>query len=183
MLAPLFHSLAVTAYSYTTTTTTSSSSSLSSTFWVTYFAVIFVVAIFAIIAMWKVFTKAGKPGWASIVPIYNSWVTFEIGGKPGWWALLGLIPFVNFIVIILVIMAYVEISKRFGKSPWFAVLLIFLIGWFILAFGKAKYNNPEAPLGQAAPTGPVASPLVGAAPQNTDQQPPTPPAAPTNLVQ
>jgi hypothetical protein len=46
---------------------------------------IFVELLFAIpalIGMWGVFAKAGKPGWAAIVPIYNIIVLLEITEKP-----------------------------------------------------------------------------------------------------
>lgn len=102
-----------------------------------------VLGIFYVVCLWKIFKKAGRPGWAAIIPVYNTWVTAEIAGKPGWWSLLTLIPFVNIIGFILFIIVDIELCKRFGKSVWFAVILIILlpiIGLPILAFGKAKYN-------------------------------------------
>src|SRR4029434_11244062 len=71
------------------------------------------IAVLIIVAMWKVFTKAGQPGWASIIPIYNLYVLCKIAGRPGWWLLLILIPFVN--VIILIILC-IDISKSFGNG-------------------------------------------------------------------
>ena len=56
-----------------------------------------VVAAVMIAAMWKVFTKAGKPGWASLIPIYNMIVLLDIAGKPAWWIVLFIIPIVNFV--------------------------------------------------------------------------------------
>src|SRR5439155_10323147 len=56
------------------------------------------VALLLIVAMWKVFTKAGQPGWATIIPIYNLYIWCKIVGRPGWWIILLLIPFVNIIV-------------------------------------------------------------------------------------
>ncbi|MDB5347139.1 MAG: hypothetical protein JWP89_5516 [Schlesneria sp.] len=94
--------------------------------------------IFAIAGVWKTFEKAGKPGWAAIVPIYNMIVGLEIAGKPIWWILLLFIPCVNIIVAILVCIAF---AKAFGKSEVFGIGLAFL--WFIffpiLGFGDAKY--------------------------------------------
>jgi len=117
--------------------------------------VIIVVAIFVIACQWIVFKKAGRPGWAAIVPIYNEWVLLEMGGQPGWWALVAFIPFVGIVAVVFVIMALVEIAKRFGKSPWFALLLILLpiIGWPILAFDKSTYSEePKGPGGTIADT-------------------------------
>ena len=106
------------------------------------FAVILCLAVIAffIAVMWKVYAKAGRPGWASLVPIYNVWVLLEMGGKPGWWMF---VPFAN---IVFLILATLEIARRFGKSTAFGLGLIFLGGIFyaILAFGDAKYQaTPE----------------------------------------
>src|SRR5262245_26758047 len=75
---------------------------------------VFMFAFFVlmIVSVWKVFTKAGKPGWAAIVPIYNIIVMLEIVGKPLWWIVLFLIPLVNFIAGILVSIA---LAEKFGK--------------------------------------------------------------------
>ena len=99
--------------------------------------------IFMIIAMWKIFTKAGKPGWASIIPIYNIWVMLEVVGRPGWWLLLLLIPGVNFVIGIILI---VDLAKSFGKGGGFAVglLLVPYVFFPILGFGKAQYQGPSA---------------------------------------
>lgn len=102
---------------------------------------IYVVLIVVLIAaMWKIFTKAGKPGWAAIVPIYNVIVLLEIVGKPTWWLVLMLIPFVSTIVGIILML---ELAKVFGKSTGFAVGLILLSPIFlpILAFGSAQYQG------------------------------------------
>lgn len=97
---------------------------------------IFVVP--AIAGMWKTFQKAGKPGWACIVPIYNMIVLVEIAEKPLWWVALFFIPIAN---IIFIIMTYNEIAKKFGKEAGFTVGLIFLpfVFWPILGFGDAVY--------------------------------------------
>ena len=100
--------------------------------------------VFMIASLWKVFTKAGQPGWTAIIPIYNVFVMLQIIGKPWWWLIGFLIPFVNFIVMILVA---VELAKVFGKGIGFAIGLIFLpfIFYPILAFGDATYTAPPAP--------------------------------------
>jgi ABC-type sulfate transport system permease subunit len=104
------------------------------------------LAIFAavIVGFWKVFEKAGKPGWAAIIPIYNIIVLLEIIGKPIWWIILFFIPCVNFIVSILVAL---EVAKCFGKGAGFAIGLILLpfVFYPILGFGDARYVGPSAP--------------------------------------
>jgi hypothetical protein len=106
------------------------------------------VALLVIVAMWKVFAKAGEPGWASIIPIYNIYIWCKIVGRPWWWILLMLIPFVNFIVAIILC---IDLSKSFGKGVGFGLGLAFLgiIFFPILGFGSAQYQGPAA--GSLAP--------------------------------
>ena len=125
--------------------------------WILYIAVI----VFEIVALWKVFTKAGKPGWAAIIPFYNYWVAWEIVGKPGWWMFFSFIPIVN---IVFAIILCLQIAPRFGKGTGFAVGLIFLGFIFlpIMGFDSSKYIPPGAPAAPAAPpaasTPPAAKP-------------------------
>lgn len=103
---------------------------------------IFVIILIA--AMWKVYAKAGKPGWAAIIPFYNIWVLLEIIGRPGWWIILFFIPFVNFIIAIIV---SIDLAKSFGKSAAYGIVLLFflnVIGYLMLGFGSADYKGPSA---------------------------------------
>ena len=107
------------------------------------FILIFVVL--TVVANWKMFTKAGKPGWAAIVPVYNSVVLYQIAGLNPWLLLLYIIPFVNYIAIfVLSIMLAIKLAKAFGKGSGFAVGIFFLqpIFTLILGFGDAKYEGP-----------------------------------------
>ncbi|HEV8507338.1 MAG TPA: DUF5684 domain-containing protein, partial [Chitinophagaceae bacterium] len=99
------------------------------------------ITIFLIAAQWKIYTKAGQPGWACIIPIYNIYIMLKIVGKPWWWLLLMLIPFVNLIYAIWMINM---LSKSFGKDEGFTVglLLLAIIFYPILGFGPAKYLGP-----------------------------------------
>lgn len=96
-----------------------------------------------IVALWKIFTKAGKPGWASIVPFYNIIVLLEIVGRPLWWFVMLLIPLVN---IVFAFLLAIDLAKSFGKGIGFAMGLIFLSPIFypILGFGGARYQGPAA---------------------------------------
>lgn len=102
--------------------------------------VYFAVIIFLIVAEWKIYVKAGKPGWACIVPIYNIIVLLEIVGKPWWWLLLLFIPLVNLVFAVWIMNL---LSKSFGKSEGFTVGLIFLpfVFYPILGFGDAQYQG------------------------------------------
>lgn len=114
------------------------------------FGLVFMVAFFALM-WWKVFTKAGHPGWASIVPIYNAYILCKIAGKPGWWVLLLMIPLVGVIFGILLCIA---IAEAFGQGAGFGIGLVLLgiIFFPILGFGSARYQGPKG-----------APPLPGAA--------------------
>ena len=99
-----------------------------------------VLCVFVLVCMWIIFRKAGKPGWAAIVPFYNLYVLFEITWGSGMRFLLLLIPIYN---IILSIQTQVRLAKAFGKSGCFAAGLVFLPYIFIplLAFGKETYQG------------------------------------------
>lgn len=101
--------------------------------------------ILIIASMWTLFKKAGKPGWASIVPIYNTLTLLEIIRKPWWWILLMLIPFVNIIYSIWATNLFV---KSFGKDEGYTVgvLLLPIVFYPMLAFSKSTqyiYNTPD----------------------------------------
>ncbi|HEY5806276.1 MAG TPA: DUF5684 domain-containing protein [Candidatus Saccharimonadales bacterium] len=127
----------------TLTTTTSTSDGAAAGVGLGLILAYFAVAIFMLVAMWKVYTKAGRPGWAPIIPIYGTLVMLWMIGRPWWWLLLMLIPFVG---IIFAIIATNDLSKSFGKSVGWTVGLIFLpfIFYPMLAFGDAKYAGPVA---------------------------------------
>lgn len=99
-----------------------------------------VLCVFVLVCMWIVFRKAGKPGWAAIVPFYNLYVLFDITWGSGMRFLLLLIPIYN---IILSIQTQVRLARAFGKSGGFAAGLVFLPYIFIplLAFGKETYQG------------------------------------------
>ena len=101
------------------------------------------VIVLMIAAIWKLFTKAGEPGWASIVPIYGTIVLLRITGRPWWWIFLFFIPLVNIVILII---HYIDIAKSYGKGVGFALGLMFLSPIFlpILGFGSARYVGPAA---------------------------------------
>ncbi len=101
------------------------------------------VLVFVIASVWKVFVKAGEPGWACLVPIYNLIVYLKIAGKPLWWVILFFIPLVNFVFALL---ASLGLAKNFGKGAGFGLGLFFLGFIFvpILAFGDAKFVGQKS---------------------------------------
>ena len=107
------------------------------------FMIILAIVVVVIAAVWRVYEKAGQPGWAALVPIYNMYVVLQIVGRPGWWLFLYFIPLVNIAVTVIV---YIDLAKSFGKSPLFGLGLTFLSIIFvpILAFGDARYEGQVA---------------------------------------
>lgn len=105
-----------------------------------YFASL-VFSILAIIGLWKMFKKAGEPGWCAIIPFVNVYKLFKIAWGSGWLFLLCFIPIVN---IVMGIMVSIKLARAFGKGTGFAVGLIFLpsIFYMILGFGDAVYYGP-----------------------------------------
>lgn len=159
-----------------------------------FFFVYAAVILIYVVSMWKLYAKAGKPGWASIVPIYNVIVQLEIIGRPIWWILLLFIPFVN---IYAAIVLTLDLAKSYGKDTGFGILMLLfpIIMMPVLAFGKSEYVGPagkgsnDLP-GLTPPTastsGPTATPSAPAAPTASAAQQSQPSDAatpPQNLVQ
>lgn len=106
-------------------------------FWLAFGAIV-------IVGGWKMFEKAGQPGWAIVVPFYNLYTMLKVAGRPGWWLILYFIPVVNFIVMIVVA---IDIAKAFGQGAAFGFFLLFLlcgIGYLILGFGDYEYQGGAA---------------------------------------
>ncbi|GAB4091210.1 DUF5684 domain-containing protein [Flaviaesturariibacter terrae] len=111
-------------------------------FLIGFIVVALVFTTLMIAAFWKVFEKAGQPGWAAIIPIYNMYVMLKIAGKPGWWLLMFFIPLVNYIFIIWM---WNMISKSFGKDEAFTVGIVLLGIVFIPILGfsnSIRYIGP-----------------------------------------
>lgn len=96
--------------------------------------------VFLIISAWKVFEKAGRPGWEAIIPIYNFYMIAKLSGQKNWWLIF--IPIANIYIAFVV---YIAFAKSFGKSAGFGIGMMFLgfIFWPILGFGDAKYIGPN----------------------------------------
>lgn len=110
----------------------------------TFLLVWLAIMVVVIIGGWRVFEKAGEPGWAILIPIYNTYILIKIAGREWWWLLLMLIPLVGIIIAIIV---SIDVAKSFGKSAAWGFFLLFLfcgIGYLILGFGDARYIGPAA---------------------------------------
>ena len=104
------------------------------------------VIVFEIAALWHVFVKGGRPGWAAIIPFYNYYVLLKVVGRPGWWLILYFIPIVNIVVWLIVA---IDLAKSFAKGTGYGVGVFFLAFVFvpILGFGSARYVGPAAGTG------------------------------------
>ena len=146
-------------YDYGTTSSTMDGAGLAvfAGLWLVYMLVCLAIAVVAIIGMWKVFTKAGKEGWKSLIPVYNLYTLCEIVGVSPWWILIVFLGGLVCIIPVLGWLAYMaatiyfgillakSTANAFGKDTGFAVGLYFLAPIFfcILGFGKAKYEGAK----------------------------------------
>jgi hypothetical protein len=132
---------------YYTSTSSSTSTNVPSWFWPVYFGSGIILYLVTGFFLSKVFKKAGRPGWAAYVPLYNNWLLLEMGGQKGIVLLWNLLPFAGpLIYLVFSIKASLEIGRRFGKSNVFSVfglILFSLIGYIILAFDKSIYHDPQ----------------------------------------
>ena len=137
-----------TGYTSSYSTDLSALSALSSSISSMIFSFIYLgFAIVQIIAMYKIFEKAGIEGWKAIIPIYNIIVLYKLVGLNPYLVLTLLIPCVGpFVLMIISYIAYYRLALAFGKDTGFAIGLMFLTPIFacILGFGKAEFQGvPE----------------------------------------
>jgi tetratricopeptide (TPR) repeat protein len=121
---------------------------------VIYWVICIIIGLFILLCHWFVYEKAGRPGWAAIIPIYNTVVLFQIAGYSGWAVLLLLVPIVNIIVSFVV---YLKLAERFGRGTLFGIGLVFLspIFFAILAFNKNiqyEHGGRVSPPAASAPS-------------------------------
>lgn len=107
-------------------------------FGASFFLCVAAFCVLMVAAHWRLYAKAGKPGWASLVPIYNMIVYLQIAGKPLWWFFLYFVPLVNIVISFMTVFA---VAEKFGKGTGFALGMIFLPFIFVpvLAFGDDPY--------------------------------------------
>ena len=105
------------------------------------FLVVWLAIIVAVVAgTWKAFEKAGEPGWAAIVPIYNVYVMIKIGGNEWWWLILLFVPVINVIAILKI---SIDVAKAFGQGLGFGLglWLLAFVFWPLLGFGDYEYQG------------------------------------------
>ena len=129
------------SYNYPTVATTATSAGIFAGFF-SFFLILCIIAwaVLVIVADWKIFTKAGKEGWKSLIPVYNAYTMLQILNMEPMLCFLTIVPGANFM---LGIVMSVKLAKSFSKSTGFAVGLILLEPIFemILGFGQAKYKQ------------------------------------------
>jgi hypothetical protein len=101
------------------------------------------ILVAVIAGLWKAFEKAGQPGWAAIIPIYNVYIMIKISGNDWWWLILFFIPFINLLAAIKI---GLDVAKGFGQGLGFGLGLVFLgfIFWPLLGFGDYQYQGAPA---------------------------------------
>ncbi|HEV7454074.1 MAG TPA: DUF5684 domain-containing protein [Candidatus Saccharimonadales bacterium] len=155
-------------YSYYTYAAPNTSSGLG-TAMIIYIIILIAIYVLAAISLWRIFKKAGQPGWAAIIPIYNYLTLLKVIGRPWWWVLavlFGLIPVVGWIAnLIVAAIVLNDLAKSFGKGTGTTVALICVVGFPVLAFSDAKYRGPAALNTLGGLKGPASSHGSGAHPK------------------
>ena len=102
-----------------------------------------IIVVLGIAGLWTTFSKADRPGWGAIIPIYNTYLMIKVAGRPGWWLILYFIPFVNIVILLIVAL---DIAKNFGHGSGFGVLLWLFpfIMYLVLGFGSSEYKPVNA---------------------------------------
>lgn len=162
-------------YDYTYTTNTYDPASTGGAFAAlgAYMVIYVIIGVLMLVSMWKIFTKAGKPGWAAIIPIYNIIVLLQIVELPVWYIVLFFVPIANIYAMFKI---YIELAHKFGKSTGFGVATVFfsVICMPILAFSKDAVYNGTTQSAQAPVSQPTVAPVEQpAAPTVAPQQPAT----------
>ena len=108
---------------------------------VVYMVIVLAVAVISLVGMWKIFVKAGKPGWGAIIPFYNMYCLFEMSFGTGWLFLLCLVPCVN---VVITIIMWIKLAQAFGKGAAYGIGILFLpvVSLPMLGFGDAQYIGP-----------------------------------------
>lgn len=107
-----------------------------------YFLIVLVIAVISLVGMWKIFVKAGKPGWGAIIPFYNTYCLFEMSFGTGWLFLLTFVPCVNAVILIIM---WIKLAQAFGKGAAFGLGILFFPFVFLpmLGFGDAQFTGPR----------------------------------------
>lgn len=129
------------------------------------FAMFFLFALPMLIAMWKLFVKAGKPGWAAIVPFYNFYLMNEIGGGETWrfWVFVVacFVPFVgSAVAIVMELLIIIDFAKKFDKGVGFWLLLFFLPIVAVFMVKGVNFKGGSAPQAPAQPAAPAPTPTA-----------------------
>lgn len=128
------------SYNYNTAASVGAGLAVFAVIMVIFYILMFAAAIVELIGMWKAFEKMGKKGYEALIPCHSTVVILEKANMPMWYFFLMLIPVCNLVFLIL---ACIEIAKKFGKTTGFGVLLALFgfVCWPILGFGKATYKD------------------------------------------
>lgn len=139
-------------------------------FGVAFWIICMAIVVVQIVAMWKLFKKAGRPGWASIIPVYNYIVLIQVAEAPMWYLAL-----VFLVAPVGLLMTYIKVAEKFGKSAGFGVLIWFFpfVGLPILAFGKSQYlGMPVGQYQQPVYNQPMQQPMYNQPQMNAQPQQP-----------
>lgn len=133
---------------YQTTTTSMSGGEVAALTGMTLFfgMLILIAYVLTVVAMWRLFTKAGEAGWKALIPVYNNWVFLRMGDQAGWWSIVSLVPFVGIVGYVFTVIAAYNVGLKLQKEGWWVILYIIvpIIWLYILAFDKSIWKSTTA---------------------------------------
>ena len=126
-------------------------------FFAIFLGIILITYILSVVGLWNMFQKAGRPGWPSLIPVYNTYILCIITGVSPWWLVISIIagvivafiPILGFLSSIISIyfgiLLAVSIARSFDKDDAYAIGLYLLpfIFYMIMGLGDSKYLGPK----------------------------------------
>jgi len=97
---------------------------------------------------WKLYEKAGRKGWETLIPYYNLYVFLLIVKKPKWWMALLFFPFLNVFIYMLMLVELVKCFNKFSLWQQFLAVIVPIVYLPYLGFQNDDVyidpaNRPE----------------------------------------
>ena len=103
--------------------------------------ILLVLGIITVIGTWRVFVKAGVPGWHSLIPILSTYDICRIAMTEN----VVLFTVLSILLPVVYIYPCLKLAKAFGKGTGFGIclFLFYFIAFPVLGFGDAEYLGPQ----------------------------------------
>ena len=103
-----------------------------------------IVVVAPVFGIYKMFIKAGYPGWKAFIPFMNTWFMLDISKKPKWWFFCQFIPVAGWFFSIVIL---IEFVKCFGKFKFYqhaaTAFAAFIYFVYVGTNKKDRFIGPE----------------------------------------